>query len=107
MNRGPRSNTRHSPGIGILAQGVRVNGFGDAGASGGLAKDVPDCLGGDGLIAAFALDAGKQPVGLALQRTIVSAQLIEQLGAEGAIAVPAAILFIGYLCYLRTKSPTI
>jgi hypothetical protein len=68
-----------------------VDAVGDAGAPGGLATGVPDDPVGHRLIEATHLQTGEQPAGLVLQRAIVGPQLIEQFGAEGDLAVLAAL----------------
>src|ERR1035441_2087763 len=73
-----------------VAERVGVDVLRDAGPPGGLATGVPDGLVRHRLIPTARLNAGEQPAGLVLQRAVVGAKLIEQLRAEGNLAVLAA-----------------
>src|ERR1039458_10631563 len=78
----------------------------DAGPPGGLATGVPDGLVRHRLIPTARLNAGEQPAGLVLQRAVVGAKLIEQLRAEGNLAVLAAFALadVDHHTFLDRKS---
>jgi len=83
-------NTRHSPGRGIVAQCVRMDGLGDAGAPRCLTAGVPDGLVGDRLVGASCLPARKHPPIPLLDGAVIGPQLLEQLRAERDFPVLAS-----------------
>ncbi len=73
-----------------VAQGVRVYGFLESGATSSSLTGVVDRLGSDGPITGVSMPARKQPhTALSSQAAPVLAQFLEQLGAEQHISVPA------------------
>ena len=74
-----------------VAQGVRVYGFLESGATSSSLTGMVDRLGSDGPITGVSVPARKQPhTALSSQAAPVLAQFYEQLGAEQHISVSAA-----------------
>lgn len=74
-----------------VAQGVRVYGFWESGATSSSLAGMVDRFGSDGPITGVSMPARKQPhTALSSQAAPVLAQFFEQLGAEQHISVSAA-----------------
>ena len=74
-----------------MAQGMRMNALGDAGALRGHAAGVPDDLVGGGRIHAPALHHAGEHVGDRLHPAPVLAQGVQQFGTERHVAVALAL----------------
>jgi len=86
-----RTPMRHSPGGGIVPEGVRMKRLTDTGALGGFVARVSDDLTGDRIIGGVPPAAGEQPVVLPGQSAIVLAEFFEQVRAEHDVAVLTAL----------------
>src|SRR5947207_4564485 len=92
MNRGSCIDTRHSPGSGIVPQGVRMNFLADAGALGRFFAGSPDDLWGNRMIGGVPAVAGEQPDGGFTPETApVLTQGLEQVRTQHDIAVLPAL----------------